>query len=233
MKSQAKTPAREGGNGQEVNQAPALREILEKRIYEDKEIKVCRFGTGDVKVCVSDKVVASANIDNQRESSEIIDFEYDLASIFEETVERVVAEELELNIEDLTAEYDPDFADHIDVFFRDELLVSVKVGEYFSNQMTGYQRFESYTWRPLKQVVEDLKKELKPIKQLLSQVQVQLKELKRTGVVVVLLDKFLSTDFDVVKTFRSGNSNVVATTFDKDVKLKRYCLADFNIFKPL
>ena len=233
MASQVKTPPAEGGRREGEVQAPALKEILEKRIYEDKEI-MKGYGYGKIEYYIDDVKMHEENID---EFSDVAaDFEFQLATIYEETVKRVVAEELELNIEELSAEYDPDFADYIDIYFRDELLVSVKACENFNNQMTGYQRIEYTRWLPLRKVIEDLKEELKPLKQLLSEVETQVAELNRAGVIALLLDKALSNsniDFDVVKTYRSGNSNVVATTYQKDIQLKRFAVADFNIFKPI
>jgi len=234
MANPTQTRPGEGGTQGGVNQAPALKEILEKKLFEEKTVEVKGYGYGKIEYYIDDMKVHEENID---EFSDVAaDFEFQLATIYEETVKRVVAEELELNIEEITAEYDPDFADYIDIYFRDELLVSVKACENFNNQMTGYQRIEYTRWLPLRKVIEDLKEELKPLKQLLSEVETQVAELNRAGVIALLLDKALSNSniyFDVVKTFRSGNSNVVATTFDKDVQLKRFAVADFNIFKPI
>jgi len=132
----------------EVIKQHLLRDCYEKEIKFEKNREF-------LAITIDGKSVFQGSSLNEADFCLFQELDAELAGHYIEAVERKVSEITGISIEQLESEFDPDFLDYIDVYtptLYARKVISVKVGEVFNN---------SWTYRPLKEVLAEVEKELK------------------------------------------------------------------------
>jgi len=129
--------------------------VVEKVLKEcwDKEVRF-ELGASMAQILIDDEVVFAVDASDDKDYEDFTRVELELADFYASKILEKVRELT--GISELEGEYDPDFSDYYDVYtptLYAEKLLSVKVGKTIADGV--------WKWRPLKEVLADVEKELK------------------------------------------------------------------------
>ena len=124
-----------------------LRECWDKEIYFIHERHI-------LKVKIEDETVFSGSEDSYEDHKMFMEADWGLADLYESKILEKVTEITGIQV--FEAEYDADYQDYLDIYtptLYAKKIISVKVGRLISER--------TWTWLPLKKVLEDVEKQLR------------------------------------------------------------------------